>query len=46
MVSYFKQKLMFFKSIFGFCLNEGVLIFLMKNKLGGGGMLEEVERMR
>lgn len=38
---------MFFKSIFGFCLNEGVLIFLMKNKLGGGGgMLEEVERMR
>lgn len=28
---------MFFKSIFGFCLNEGVLIFLMKNKLGGGG---------
>lgn len=28
---------MSFKSTFGFCLNEGASISLMKNKSGGGG---------
>lgn len=47
MASYPKQilKLMSFKSTFGFCLNEGASISLTKNK-SGGGMSEEVERMR
>lgn len=36
MASYPKQKLMSFKSAFGFCLNEGASISLTKNKLGGG----------
>lgn len=47
MASYPKQKLMSFKSTFGFCLNEKASISLTKNKSrGGGGMSEEVERMR
>lgn len=37
MASYPKQKLMSFKSTFGFCLNEGASISLTKNKSGGGG---------
>lgn len=44
MASYPKQKLMSFKSTFGFCLNEGASISLTKNKSGGSS--EEVERMR
>lgn len=36
MASYPKQKLMSFKSTFGFCLNEGASISLTKNKSGGG----------